>query len=161
MSFSLALETPLQDEVRDLVVALNEYLQPLSPPEYQFQMTVEQMAGPDTHLFVARDENGQAVGMGALRVHEDGLGEIKRMFSVPAVRGKRVGRLILDALEAHAKKMDLTMLKLETGDVAGFEGAFRLYERSGFTRCEAFLDYPSSEYSTFFEKPLVSERATA
>jgi putative acetyltransferase len=35
--------------------ALNAHLIPLSPREFQFQMTVEQMAGPDTVLFVARD----------------------------------------------------------------------------------------------------------
>ena len=41
---------------------------------------------------------------------------------------------------------------LETGDVEGFGPAHRLYIKAGFTRCGAFLDYPESEYSAFFEK---------
>ena len=44
MAVTLAIETPLQDDVRELVKALNAYLNPLSPKEFQFQMTVEQMA---------------------------------------------------------------------------------------------------------------------
>lgn len=64
MAVTIAIETPLQDDVRELVTLLNAYLQPLSPPEFQFQMTVEQMADPKTTVFVARDESGRAVGMG-------------------------------------------------------------------------------------------------
>jgi len=52
----IAVETPLQDDVRDLVAELSAHLLPLSPPEFQFKMTVEQMAGADTTVFVARDE---------------------------------------------------------------------------------------------------------
>ena len=52
-------------------------------------------------------------------------------------------------------------LKLETGNVDGFAPAWRLYERGGFTRCGAFLDYPDSGYSAFFEKTLTSERPNA
>lgn len=93
MAVSIAIETPLQDDVRRLVARLNEHLLPLSPLEFQFKMTVEQMAEPGTTLFVARDEDGKAVGMGALKVHSAELGEVKRMFTDPQVRGKahRIG----------------------------------------------------------------------
>ena len=79
----------MQDDVRGLVARLNDHLLPLSPLEFQFKMTVEQMAGSDTTLFVARDETGKAVSMGALKVHSPVMGEVKRMFTDPAVRGKR------------------------------------------------------------------------
>ena len=84
MTISIAIETPLQDDVRRLVERLNDHLLPLSPLEFQFKMTVEQMADSDTTLFVARDENGKAVGMGALKMHGPDLGEVKRMYTVPA-----------------------------------------------------------------------------
>ena len=67
MPVTVAVETPLQDDVRELVSLLNEHLLPLSPIEFQFKMTVEQMAGADTTVFVARDETGRAVGCGALQ----------------------------------------------------------------------------------------------
>ena len=94
MVIDIAIETPLQDDVRAMVAALNDYLIPLTPREFQFQLTVEQMAEPSVTLFVARDA-GRAVGMGALKDHGDGLGEVKRMFTLPEVRGQRVGIQLL------------------------------------------------------------------
>ena len=154
MAVTLAIETPLQDDVRELVKALNAYLNPLSPKEFQFQMTVEQMADPATTLFVARDEAGRAVGMGALKIETPELAEVKRMYTLPDVRGQRVGSAILAAVEALARDKGIAVLKLETGEGDGFQPAQRLYANSGFTRCGAFLDYPDSGYSAFFEKRL-------
>ena len=82
MAISIAIETPLQDDVRALVTELNAYLNPLSPPEFQFQMTVEQMADAKTTVFVARDDSGRAVGCGALKVESDELAEVKREFGL-------------------------------------------------------------------------------
>jgi putative acetyltransferase len=154
MTVTIAIETPLQDDVRELVRDLNAYLNPLSPKEFQFQMTVEQMADPATSLFVARDEAGRAVGMGGLKVETADMAEVKRMFTLPEVRGQRVGSAILAAVEGLARQKRIAVLKLETGEGAGFEPAQRLYTNSGFTRCGAFLDYPDSGYSAFFEKRL-------
>lgn len=152
MAISIAIETPLQDDVRQLVQELNAYLNPLSPPEFQFQMTVEQMADSATTLFVARDSSGAAVGMGALKVESPEMAEVKRMYTRPEIRGQRVGVALLDAIVALALEKGIPHLMLETGDVEGFEPAHRLYTRAGFTRCGAFLDYPESRYSAFFEK---------
>ena len=139
MTVTVAVESPLQDELRELVARLNDHLQPLSPPEFQFQLTAEQMAGEDTTVFVVRDDQSVAVGMGALKVHSPAIGEVKRMYTTPEVRGAGLGWLVL-----------------ETGSTAGFEAAWRLYERSGFTRCGAVLDYPDSDYCRFYEKKLSS-----
>ncbi len=154
MAVTIAVETPLQDDVRELVSELNAYLNPLSPEEFQFQMTVEQMADPATTLFVARDEAGRAVGMGALKIESPDLAEVKRMFTRPEVRGQRVGSAILAAVEELARNRGIAELKLETGEGAGFEPAQRLYTKAGFSRCGAFLDYPDSGYSAFFAKRL-------
>lgn len=155
MAIRVSIETPLQDDVRDLVEALNAHMLPLSPLEFQFKMTVEQMAEPATTVFVARDEDGKAVGCGALKMHNDGVGELKRMFTLPEVRGKRVGSALVDAIVALAATRGISRLVLETGTGPGFDGAWRLYENSGFARCGVVLDYPDSEYSAFFEKRLV------
>ena len=154
MVLSIAIETALQDDVRGLVARLNEYLRPLSPPEFQFQMTVDQMAGADTSVLVARDGSGAAVGMGALKTHSADLGEVKRMFTLPEVRGQRVGVALLAEIVALARRKGLSMLMLETGTGAGFEPAHRLYTRGGFVARGPFLDYPDSQWSAFFEMPL-------
>lgn len=154
MGVVIAVETPLQDDVRHLVADLNAHLRPLSPPEFQFQMTVEQMAEPSTTVFVARDAACRAVGMGALKIHSPELAEVKRMFTRPETRGTGIGRKLLDAIEGAARKAGIAVLKLETGATDGFEPAWRLYRRGGFAPCAAFLDYPDSDYSAFFEKRL-------
>lgn len=160
MAVSIAIETPLQDDVRTLVAALNDHLLPLSPIEFQFKMTVEQMAGDDTTVFIARDGGGRAVGCGALKIHSPQLAEVKRMFTLPEVRGQRVGSALLDAITVLAAERGIAQLMLETGTGPGFDGAHRLYLRSGFTPRGAFLDYPDSEWSAFFEKRL-DQNATA
>ena len=155
MAIDIAIETPLQDDVRSMVAELNAYMIPLTPREFQFQLTVEQMMDPALTLFVARNEAGTHVGMGALKQHDTELGEIKRMYTLPVVRGQRVGAQLLQSIEGLAREKGLKRLVLETGEAPGFEPAWRVYERSGYQVCGAVLDYPDSGYSRFYEKKLV------
>ena len=159
MTISIAIETPLQDDVRALVARLNDHLLPLSPLEFQFKMTVEQMADSETTLFVARDADGKAVGMGALKMHGPDLGEVKRMYTVPEVRGQRVGRQLLERIVGLAQERGLPVVMLETGTGEGMAEAHRLYTRYGFVARGPFLDYPDSEWSAFFELRLDAEKA--
>lgn len=126
MTITVAIETPLQDDIRALVDALNAHLLPLSPVGFQFKMTVEEMAGDDTTVFIARDETGRAVGCGALKQHDSETGEIKRMFTLPSVRGKRVGSILLEAITGLARDKGVSRLVLETGVGPGFDAAWRL-----------------------------------
>lgn len=155
MIVTIKAETPLQDDVRAMVAELNAAMIPLTPREFQFQLTVEQMADPSITVFVARNETGRHVGMGALKDHGNGLGEVKRMFTLPEVRGKRVGSRILQRIEQLAREKGISRLVLETGEASGFEAAYRVYERAGFTTCGAVLDYPDSGYSRFYEKKML------
>src|SRR5262245_28857229 len=82
MAITVAIESPLQDEVRQLIDELNRALLALTPAEFCYHMTAEEMARPDTTVFVAR-EDGAAIACGALRRHEGGIGEVKRMYTRP------------------------------------------------------------------------------
>src|ERR1700704_5292530 len=114
MAVTIAVETPLRDDVRTLIAALNEYLLTLTPPEFCSHMTVEQMADVDTTVFIARDD-GQAVACGALRRHGDGVAEVKRMYTLPSHRGQRIGGRILELIEALARGEGFPRLVLATG----------------------------------------------
>lgn len=151
MSVSIAVESPLQDEVRAMVRELNAHLNPLSPKQYQFQMTVEQMAEPHTTVFVARAAAGRAVAMGSLKVHDASLAEVKRFWTRPAVRGAGVGRQLLARVVDLARKKGVQRLALETGGTEPFADTWRFYEAGGFRRCGAFLDYPDTQYSRFYD----------
>jgi putative acetyltransferase len=151
MAIEIAVETPLQDDVRGLVGELNQALLALTPPEHCYHMTVEQMAGDDTTVFIARD-NGLAVGCGALKRHAGATGEVKRMYTRPSHRGLKIGARIVEQVERLARSEGLQRLVLETGD--RHPAAWAVYERAGFSRCGPVLDYPDSQWSVFYEKSL-------
>ncbi len=151
MSVGIAVETPLSDDVRRLVAALNEAALKLTPREFSHHLTVEQMAGPDVTLFVARAD-GEAVAMGALRRHPGNIGEVKRMYTMPNHQGRGIGGRILGEIEALARREGLTSLVLETGN--NFDAALHVYRRDGFRECGPVLDYPPTPFTAFFEKPL-------
>jgi putative acetyltransferase len=153
MTITISEESPIQDDVRALISELNDALHALTPPDYCYHMTADEMARPDTSVFVAR-ENGAAVACGALRRHDGGIGEVKRMYTRPVWQGRSIGGRILKSIEALARNENLSRLVLETGD--RHPAAWRVYERGGFTRCGAVLDYPDTSYSVFYEKQLLS-----
>jgi putative acetyltransferase len=73
------------------------------------------------------------------------------------VRGRRIGRAILDRLEQEARQRGISRLVLETGDV--LHSAIALYKHAGFMPCEvfgAYLKMPDSwiRRSVFMEKRL-------
>ena len=152
MAISVVAETPLQDDIRVLVAELNATLFELTPPEFVFHLTVEQMAERDTTVFIARDGDA-VVACGALKRHDGGVGEVKRMYTRPSHRGRRIGAMIVERIEALAHAEGLTRLVLETGD--RHPAAWTVYERAGFTRCGPVLDYPDSKWSVFYEKTLI------
>jgi len=154
----IAIESPLKDDIRALIAALNEALLALSPPEHCHHMSVEQMAGPDTTVFIAR-ENGIAIACGALLRHGDGVGEVKRMYTLPSHQGRGIGGRILARIEALARAEGLRELVLETGN--RHPAAWRVYERTGFARCGVVLDYPDTQWSVFYRKELESLKASA
>jgi|SRR5688572_23309373 putative acetyltransferase len=153
-SITISVEDPRQDDVRELIAEFNKALLALTPPEFVFHMTAEEMARPDTTVFIARD-GGRAVACGALRRHGDGIGEVKRMYTRPSYQGHGLGGRILTEVEALARREGLARLVLETGD--RHPAAWRVYERGGFKRCGAVLDYPDSGHSVFYEKVLAVE----
>lgn len=150
----VGVESPLSDEMRVLICELNAVLLALSPPEHCHHMSVEEMAGDDTTVFVARDaESGAALGCGALRRHGGAIGEVKRMYTREVARGLGIGGAVLRRIEALAREEGLRELVLETGD--RHEAAWRVYERGGFSRSPPVLDYPDTPFSVFYRKVLV------
>jgi len=158
MAVTVAIESPLQEEVRQLIAELNQVLLALTPPEFCFHMTVEEMAQPDTTVFVARD-GGSVVACGALRRHANRIGEVKRMYTRPSHQGRGIGKRILAEIESLARAEGLMRLVIETG--TRHFAAKRIYEKAGFAVCGAVLDYPSLPYSVFYEKTIAVESPLA
>jgi GNAT superfamily N-acetyltransferase len=106
-------------------------------------------------VVLARDDDGTALGCGALRDLEPGVAEIKRMYVVPAARGRGVSKAVLAALEAEAARRGRRTLRLETGPLQ--PEAVGLYTAAGYRPIPAFGAYvadPEAAESLFFERTL-------
>lgn len=106
-------------------------------------------------VVLARADDGTPLGCGALRPLGTAAAELKRMYVVPAARGRGVGRALLAALEELARERGWAMLRLETGPRQ--PDAVALYERAGYRRIPAFGSYrgaPDAADSLFFERVL-------
>jgi len=120
------------------------------PGATHFRLDPLEVARGNGSFLVAR-WFGRPVGCGALRrlreaalVRELGprVGELKRMYVAPDVRGLGIGRALLAGLEAEARALGLTRLVLETGTRQA--EALALYRRAGFTEVSAYGEYASS-----------------
>ncbi|GAB4537133.1 MAG: GNAT family N-acetyltransferase [Roseibium sp.] len=148
---TIAVESPLSDDMRAMIGELNAILSSLTPDEANYSMSAEDMAGPETTVFVAR-VGGEAAACGALHRHDGRVGELKRFYARSAFRGQGLARRILDRVTELARDEGLTELVLETGH--NYDAARRLYEGAGFSECGPALDYPDSPYSVFYSRPL-------
>ena len=140
-----------------LITALNAQLLVRYPEEgaTHFDLDLDEVM-PGRGAFVIAWDGERALGCGAVRrLLEPGLedaGEVKRMFVIPEARGRRIGGLILDRLEAEARALGLGRLLLETGDRQ--VEALALYHRVGFKCIERFGQYVGSPLSVCMEKHL-------
>ena len=133
--------TDLDDpDTIDLVERLNHELAAVAtePNENHFSLATDEVTG-DRGVMLRARLDGRLVGCGAVRTIEPGVGEIKRMFVDPTVRGGRLGAALLDQLELGAQRLGLDTLKLETGPRQ--VEANRLYQRAGYERCPAWGEY--------------------
>jgi GNAT superfamily N-acetyltransferase len=92
-------------------------------------------------VLVAREDDGTPLGCGALRALGEDVAEVKRMYVVPAARGRGVSKAVLAALEDAARERGWTTLRLETGSLQP--------EAIG-----AYVGDPDAEESLFFERVL-------
>lgn len=82
-------------------------------PAASFSANPEELAPPSGWFLLARLD-GSAVGCGALKVQEQGFGELKRMWVAPHARGLGLARQLLAALEAQAVAAGVRVLRLDT-----------------------------------------------
>jgi len=124
-----------------------------TPAEHVHALDLSALQRPELTVWSAW--RGDAVaGIGALKDHGGGLGEIKSMRTHPDHLKAGVGAAILLHILAEARTRGLTRLSLETGAGEGFAAALRLYERHGFQYGDAFADYRPSEYCQFMHLDL-------
>jgi DNA-binding MarR family transcriptional regulator/GNAT superfamily N-acetyltransferase len=161
-AIDVRLEPPDSDQAR---WCLDEYFHELAQrfesgfdPARSNPASADDMTPPAGSFVIARIGN-QAVGCGALKRTSGTFGEIKRMWTSPAARGRGVATEILRALETIAAEIGIDTLRLETNRT--LTEARELYRREGYREVAAFNDEPYAHH--WFEKqlPARSDRAAA
>jgi GNAT superfamily N-acetyltransferase len=84
-------------------------------------------------------KNRIPIGCGAFNLYEGQIMEIKRMFTLPAHRGKGVASEILNSLEKWANELQFTSAILETGIMQ--PEAIELYKKNNYRITENYGVY--------------------
>lgn len=121
-----------QRELRRLYQDTDERTEPFDPAS---------LAGG---VLLGWEEGSELLAIGGLKPLKDaGLlvrsAEIKRMYTRPGARGRKLGRAVLDGLTIWAREHGLEQVVLETGDLQA--AAIGLYESAGFERIANFGYY--------------------
>ena len=119
-AISLA-EVGLEEDVPAVVASDLAHPEQFNPPQGRMLLAVE----------------GHVVqGCGALRTIAPGVAEIKRMYLRPEVRGRGLGRQMLDGLIATARDGGCHEVRLDTGWF--MTDAQRMYRAAGFVACDPY-----------------------
>jgi len=124
-----------------------------TPAESVHALPIEGLRSPDI-TFWSVWEDGELLGCGALKELDPQHGEIKSMRTAPAHLRKGVARAVVRQIIAEAKRRGYRRLSLETGSMAAFKPARRLYAACGFSYCGPFGDYVNDPNSVFMTMEL-------
>nr|WGD62062.1 GNAT family N-acetyltransferase [Bacillus subtilis] len=141
---------------RQVVSLVNEHLHSMtlmSPPESIHALGLEKLRGPEITFWSAW-EGDELAGRGALKELDTRHGEIKSMRTSASHLRKGVAKQVLQHIIEEAEKRGYERLSLETGSMASFEPARKLYESFVFQCCEPFADYSEDPNSVFMTKEM-------
>jgi putative acetyltransferase len=138
----------------DIIGLLQEHLNDMyltSPPESVHALDLDGLRQPEI-TFWSVWENDKLAGCGALKELSPVHAEIKSMRTSHEFRRKGFGALMMQHILNQAKVRKYERLSLETGSMAYFAPARKLYESFGFEYCSPFADYSEDPNSVFMMK---------
>jgi len=119
-----------------------------SPPESIHALDLDELRRPEITFWAAWD-NTSLMGCGAIKELTPVHGEIKSMRTSAQHLRKGVAAKLLEHILAEATQRSYQRVSLETGSMAAFYPAQKLYQRFGFIECEPFDDYRPDPNSIF------------
>ncbi len=120
----------------------------LGPPESVHALDLAGLRRPEITFWTAW-EGELLLGCGALLALSATHGEVKSMRTPEAHRRTGAGRALLTHIIEVARARGVERLSLETGTVAAFVPAHRLYASAGFTFTGPFGAYKEDVNSVF------------
>ena len=101
---------------------------------------LHEMYAPPRGCLLLAEWNHDIVGCAALRPLADDVCEMKRLFVLPEVRGRDIGRQLATAIIDRAHASGYTRMVLDT--LATMTTALSLYRSLGFRETEPYYDNP-------------------
>ena len=103
------------------------------------------------HAVVAYEDD-KPIACGAIKEYGPTTMEVKRMYTLPELRGKGIAAKVLGELEKWAAELSYKKCVLETGKRQ--PEAIRLYTKNGYDRIANYGQYTGIENSVCFEKEI-------
>jgi putative acetyltransferase len=140
----------------EIIALLHEHLRcmaEISPPESRHALNLDGLRKADITFWTIW--NGpELAGCGAIKELDKQHGEIKSMRTAYSCQRKGVASHMLRHIIEEAKLRGYRRLSLETGSMAYFDPARKLYAGFGFTICGPFATYIEDPNSVFMTKEL-------
>lgn len=153
MSLQISITDPRSPEIAQAVIDQQaEALERLADAP-DFTLSADELAAPEITVWEGRLA-GELAGIVALKALAPDRGEIKAMRTMPALRGRGIGKDMLAHVISEAQRRGYSSLWLETGSGDGYASARGVYERAGFVVTGPFADYPDVETSIYMRLDL-------
>lgn len=148
-SISIKIVNPNDEKVLAITEELSEnlYLRFGSDGKNSFQDWENENS---KFVFVVAEINSEIVGCGAIRLIDQNIGEVKRMYA--KYPGKKIGQTILGFLENEAVNLGYTNLVLETR--VKNESAVHFYQKQGYKVIPNYGKYTDRPEAICLEKSL-------
>lgn len=140
----------------EIIQLLREHLESValqSPPESVHALDLEGLRRPDI-TFWSVWESSELAGCGAIKELAPHHGEIKSMRTAASHLRQGVATRLMEHMLEEARRRSYRRLSLETGSMAAFAPARKLYSAFGFEFCGPFADYGFDPNSVFMTKEL-------
>jgi GNAT superfamily N-acetyltransferase len=121
--------------------------------------TLPGIYAPPTGCLLLATEDRQPAGCVALKGHDAATGELKRLYVRPAFRGRDIGRQLVAAVIAQARRSGYQRLILDSH--ISMTKAHEIYMAAGFRRASAPSDFPEALRPIAVFMELAVERARA
>jgi putative acetyltransferase len=146
-------------ECPQVIALVREHLAsiaPTAPAESRHALDLSGLRGTDIRFWSIWDGEHLA-GVGALKHLSDEHAEIKSMRTALAYLRQGVASRMLSHMISEAERHGYRRLSLETGSMAYFEPARKLYCAFGFTTCGPFGSYAEDPNSVFLTRAIGNE----
>jgi len=156
----IRLDNLQHPEVIGLIRAHLASMAPTAPAESRHALDIDGLRGADITFWSVWDGQKLA-GIGALKQLSPEHAEIKSMKTATDYLRQGIASTMLSHLIREATDRGYKRLSLETGAMAFFEPARKLYSLFGFMPCAPFADYVEDPNSVFMSKLLSGDKNAA